>query len=216
MRKRLESDVRRGQIADAALKLVVSEGVSALTVKNIAKEVGVTPPALYRHYAGKTEILAAALDHIVGIYTENRHRVSRETGDAVELLKALFFSHVRLFERHPAVPVFFYSDLLWREEPILGRRLNRHLKEMEDELTEVFRKGQEAGRIRTDEPPKRLFIAFLGLFTSLGLLAGRDLFHLDIEKQAETNWRIFENYITNTDLRPERTETKSDNEEVVP
>jgi AcrR family transcriptional regulator len=216
MRKRLESEVRRGQIAEAALKLVVSEGVSALTVKNIAREVGVTPPALYRHYAGKTEILAAALDHIVGIYAESRRQAFRKTEDPVEQLKALFFSHVRLFERHPAVPVFFYSDLLWREEPILGRRLNRHLKELEDELTEVFRQGREAGRIRPDEPPKQLFIAFLGLFSSLGLLAGRGLFRLDIESQAKTNWRIFETYITNMKARLEQADAKRDNCEVIP
>jgi AcrR family transcriptional regulator len=215
MRKRLDSDVRRGQIAEAALELVVSEGISALTVKNIARQVGVTPPALYRHYAGKTEILAAVVDHILGVYTESRDRAFREAAGPVGLLRELFFSHVRLFKRHPAVPVLFYSDLLWLEEPSLGERLNRHLDGFADEVAGVIRRGQDGGRIRADETAERLFIAFLGLFSTLGILAGRGLCQVDVASQAGTNWKIFEDYITRTDGRPSK-DVQRDNCEVVP
>ncbi|EGB15428.1 regulatory protein TetR [Pseudodesulfovibrio mercurii] len=216
MRKRLDSDVRRGQIAEAALKLVVSEGISALTVKNIARQVGVTPPALYRHYAGKTEILAAVVEHISGVYAESRRRVFREAAGPVARLRGLFFSQVRLFERHPAVPVFFYSDLLWREEPSLGERFKRHLEEFADEVSAVIRRGQDEGGIRADEPPERLFVAFLGLFSTLGILAGRGLCHVDMAAQAETNWKIFETYITAADAPSGRAGRERNNCEVVP
>ncbi|MGE4422339.1 MAG: TetR/AcrR family transcriptional regulator [Pseudodesulfovibrio sp.] len=216
MRKRFDSDVRRGQIAEAALKLVVSGGISALTVKNIARQVGVTPPALYRHYAGKTEILAAVLDHILGAYTESRERAFRKAAGPVPLLRELFFSHVRLFERYPAVPVLFYSDLLWLEEPSLGERLNRHLDEFAAEVAGVVRRGQADGRIRADETPEGLFTAFLGLFSSLGILAGRGLCRVDMAAQAGTNWKIFEDYITHIDGRPEQAGVQGDNCEVVP
>lgn len=216
MKKRLESDVRREQIADAALKLVVTEGISALTVKNIARQVGVTPPALYRHYAGKTEILAAVVDHITGMHTESRERVFREVAGPVDLLRELFFSQVRLFERNPASPVFFYSDLLWHEEPSLGERFRRHLEAFADEVAGVIRQGQDAGRIRADETPEQLFIAFLGLFSSMGILAGRGLCRVDMAAQAETNWNIFEHYITTADAPSGRAGMKRDDCEVVP
>ncbi|WP_207263216.1 TetR/AcrR family transcriptional regulator [Desulfovibrio sp. Huiquan2017] len=216
MRERLDSDVRKGQIADVALELVVSEGISGLTVKNIARQVGVTPPALYRHYAGKTEILAAVVDYITGVYTESRKRVLRKTAGPVTLLRELFFSQVRLFERYPAVPVFFYSDLLWREEPSLGALLNRHLEEFAAEVAEVIRQGQGLGRIRTDETPERLFIAFLGLFSSMGILAGRGLCRVDMAVQPEINWKIFENYITTADASSGRAGMERGDCEVVP
>lgn len=216
MRKRLVSEVRREQIAEAALKLAVSGGTAALTVKNIAREIGVTPPALYRHYAGKPEILGAVVDHVIGVYEENRRRVMGRTAGPVALLRDLFFSHVRLFERHPAVPVLFYSDLFWREEPSLGARLNRHLEEFGNEVAGLIRQGQEVGRIRDDEPPERLFIGFLGLFSTLGMLAGRGLCRVDMAAQAETNWKIFETCITPAGVRPGQAGAPCDNCEVVP
>jgi AcrR family transcriptional regulator len=216
MGKRFVSDVRREQIAEAALKLVASEGISALTVKNIALQVGVTPPALYRHYAGKTEILSAVVDHILGAFARGRERALAEAAGPVSLLRGLFFSHVRLFERHPAVPVLFYSDLFWLEEPSLGERLNGHLEAFADQAAGIIRRGQASGRIRADEPPERLFTAFLGLFSTLGMLAGRGLCRVDMAAQAGTNWKIFEDYITHIDGRRGQAGVRGDNCEVVP
>jgi len=48
---------RRGQILDAALTVFAAKGYEAGTVREIATLVGVSEPALYRHYAGKEALL---------------------------------------------------------------------------------------------------------------------------------------------------------------
>lgn len=50
-------DGRRGQILDAALDVFGSKGYEAGTMREIAAIVGVSEPALYRHYAGKEALL---------------------------------------------------------------------------------------------------------------------------------------------------------------
>jgi len=60
---------RRGEILDAALAVFAEKGYEAGTMREIAGRVGVTEPALYRHYAGKEalfeDLLAVAADHII-------------------------------------------------------------------------------------------------------------------------------------------------------
>lgn len=51
---------RREQILAAAVRLFHREGFAQVTMSRIAADVGLTPSALYRHFDGKTEILAAA------------------------------------------------------------------------------------------------------------------------------------------------------------
>jgi AcrR family transcriptional regulator len=55
---------RRGQILDAALAVFAEKGYEGGTMRDIASRVGVTEPALYRHYAGKealfTDLVAEA------------------------------------------------------------------------------------------------------------------------------------------------------------
>ena len=55
MAKRMPTLVRREQIAEAALTLLAEQGLGGLTARNVAKAVGLTAPALYRHFPdGKT------------------------------------------------------------------------------------------------------------------------------------------------------------------
>lgn len=49
-------DGRRGEILDAALAVFAEKGYDCGTMRDIAARVGVTEPALYRHYAGKEAI----------------------------------------------------------------------------------------------------------------------------------------------------------------
>jgi AcrR family transcriptional regulator len=52
-------DATRAQIADAALRLFVDEGVERVSMRRIADAVGYTPGALYAYFRDKDEILYA-------------------------------------------------------------------------------------------------------------------------------------------------------------
>ena len=62
-------DGRRGEILDAALAVFAESGYEAGTMRDIAARVGVTEPAIYRHYAGKEalfeDLLGVAGDQVV-------------------------------------------------------------------------------------------------------------------------------------------------------
>lgn len=61
---------RRGEILDAALNVFGEKGYEAGTMREIAARVGVSEPAIYRHYASKeallTDMVAVAGDRIAG------------------------------------------------------------------------------------------------------------------------------------------------------
>src|SRR5271165_2093728 len=50
---------RRGEILDAAKRLFIEEGFAHATMRRIAGEVGVSPTAIYLHFADKDAILRA-------------------------------------------------------------------------------------------------------------------------------------------------------------
>ncbi|HPA73995.1 MAG TPA: helix-turn-helix domain-containing protein, partial [Spirochaetota bacterium] len=52
---------RKGEIIDAALRLIDKKGIQNLTTRNLAREVGITEPGLYRHFRNKEDILAGIL-----------------------------------------------------------------------------------------------------------------------------------------------------------
>lgn len=55
----LRREARTDAILDAATALVVEGGLEALTLQRLAAELGVATTALYRYFAGKTELVVA-------------------------------------------------------------------------------------------------------------------------------------------------------------
>lgn len=62
--KRLPTETRRVQIADAALTIIARDGLGRFTTAAIAKEVGLSEGAIFRHFASKDEIIDGAIDRL--------------------------------------------------------------------------------------------------------------------------------------------------------
>lgn len=61
-RSRLDRDM----IIDAALQLVRTEGISAVTMRRIADQLGSAPMSLYRHVEDRQQVLVGMLDAVAG------------------------------------------------------------------------------------------------------------------------------------------------------
>ena len=52
----MQLTTRQKQITQIALELIASGGIQNLTIKNIAAQLKITEPAIYRHFNSKAEI----------------------------------------------------------------------------------------------------------------------------------------------------------------
>lgn len=59
---RVPLDVRREQLLDAAIRVIVREGYAGVSVDSIAREAGVTRPVVYGAYDDLGDLLGALLD----------------------------------------------------------------------------------------------------------------------------------------------------------
>src|SRR4030066_1931766 len=85
---RVETTVRRDQIARAALALIASRGTHALSVAAVARRVGLVPSAIYRHFRSKDEVLDAAIAHVGDLLLGNAAGARAATGAPIEGLPA--------------------------------------------------------------------------------------------------------------------------------
>jgi AcrR family transcriptional regulator len=58
--------LNREQVLRAAVQLADDAGIEALSMRHLAQRIGVVPMALYKHVAGKAELLDGMVDVIVG------------------------------------------------------------------------------------------------------------------------------------------------------
>ncbi len=140
---RVPADVRREQLMDAALALLVREGYDALTVEAICREAGVTRPVLYGVYDGLGDLLGALLDR-------SQRRALDDLAAAVPPLDQLTDPDAFLVEAARRLLARVHAEPShWR--PILlapsnvpaevAERIARDRAEFLDQLTDLLRIG---------------------------------------------------------------------------
>ncbi|NUS89835.1 MAG: TetR/AcrR family transcriptional regulator [Streptomyces sp.] len=138
VRRTTQAQQTRAEIADAARRLFVSQGWAATTVRDVAREAGVSVPTVYAAYGNKTGLTRALAD--AADLTADASRMLAEleapAADPARQLAAMAGYDRRLFERA--------GDVI---------ALVREAGRVEPELATVYRDG----RARGDETRVQVF-----------------------------------------------------------
>lgn len=94
---------RRAEILAAAVPLFARDGFVNVTNGQIARAVGLAPSALYRHYPGKADILAAACLQAAGLLAQAVDQSLHEVTDPHEAVVALAATYVAYSFEHTAL-----------------------------------------------------------------------------------------------------------------
>ncbi|MFE2987636.1 TetR/AcrR family transcriptional regulator [Streptomyces sp. NPDC059262] len=94
---------RRAEILAAAVPLFARDGFANVTNGQIAQAVGLAPSALYRHYPGKVDILAAACLQAAGLLTQAVDRSLQKVTDPPDAVAALAATYVAYSFEHTAL-----------------------------------------------------------------------------------------------------------------
>ena len=186
-----KTKIRQEQIAQAALVLISRRGLRRLNVANLARQVGVVPSALYRHYQSKEDVLEAVLDLISRRLLANVQAVRQEGADPLECLHRLLSRHVQLICDNVAIPRVIFSEEIFSGHPRRRRRGYQIIQGYLEKVQELIREGQLQGRIRPDLAPATGSVMFLGLVQPAAILRLMSNGAFDLAAHAEEAWRLF-------------------------
>ena len=109
-RTRLRSSARRKELISVAANLFASRGYYAVTVDDIGDAVGLTGPAIYRHFSSKEALLVAVFDQVIEQLTTRLRELLSVATDPAAALLAIVRLHVEFaIEQRQNVAV-------WRQE----------------------------------------------------------------------------------------------------
>lgn len=135
-------DSTRDRILKAAADLLRDQGPGAVTTRRVAQEAGLQPPALYRIFQDKDDLLVAAVEHVFAEHVAGKHTAA-PSDDPVEDLRAGWNIQIGFGLAHPYV----YGLLL---DPDRARDNPAHLEGVRV-LAERVHRIAAAGRLRVSE-----------------------------------------------------------------
>jgi len=189
--QKVKTEIRQEQIAGAALELIASRGMDELNIGALARQVGVVPSAIYRHYKGKDEVLEAVLALISRSLLLNIEAVCQATPDALDRLHLLLMRHVQLVRHHVGIPRVLFSEQIFAGSGGRRRQAHQTLHGYLQKIATIIREGQRQGQIRADVCPYMTGLMFLGLVQPALILWLMSNKSFDVVRHAERAWRLF-------------------------
>jgi AcrR family transcriptional regulator len=153
---------RQQEIIETALGLINEKGIQGLTIKNLSKKLGITEPAIYRHFENKIQILIALLDllkrNTSGIF-ESELNSDEPT---VQKIERLFEKHFKSFAEMPSLASVVFSEEMFRNEELLIGKISEIIEANNKILLTILKYGQQKSEIRSDMDAEHLVIFIMG------------------------------------------------------
>jgi AcrR family transcriptional regulator len=190
------SDIRREQIAQAAMDLIAAQGMKNLSVAAVARRVGLVPSALYRHFKGKEEILKAVIERVRELLLENVQSVRQATPFPLEQFRLLLRRHIRMIREFQALPRIIFSDEILASYPKGRSAVYDIIQEFLGQVAQLVARGQRAGQINPGLDPETVAVLFLGLVQPPVVLWTLSNGRFDVTKHMDQVWPIFKKAIS--------------------
>lgn len=121
--KRKKSSARREEIIEAVLGLLGAFHLEALTTRRIAQELGLSQPALFRHFPSRGHLMEAVLESARGQLGQVGERALAEGGPPDACIEALVRGLLQHVQQHPGLPRLLFGHVSDSSEALqLGLR----------------------------------------------------------------------------------------------
>ena len=189
--KRLKTDIRHEQIAEAALDIVRSEGIKGLNVAAVAEKVGLVPSAVYRHFNNKSEIVGTVLQLIQTRLNQHYQDVIQQNLEPVEKLNLLLNRHVELIGSNNAIPRIIFSEEVIGGMPEKQQQLYGIIRDVIRNVAAIVTEGQKKGTIRRDVPAENIAVSFLGMIQPAAIIWNLSGGEFDLIRHSKNAWELF-------------------------
>ena len=190
MQMRRRTTIRRQQIVDIIRNIISSKGIEYVTISEIAKRIGTTKTAIYRHFKSKRDILSLLIDNIEETLMDVLDKAI-VSGDPVQNLKNVLLAHLT-YARERRETSFIvimgamqFSDAGIREK--ISQLIEKYLRKIEKILTSAIK----SGLIKKDINPRISAIAFLGLIQATVTVWSYKNFNFIPKKIHAELWNIY-------------------------
>jgi AcrR family transcriptional regulator len=140
---------RQQQIVETAIKLIADKGIQNLTTKNIAAEIGISEPAIYRHFSSKLEILKAVITNFQ-IKMQPASEKLKEFLNSISKIESFILEHLKIINLNPDFAKVIFSEANFQNEENLILKMNNMMNQSHKILETIVQSGQKKDEIRSD------------------------------------------------------------------
>ncbi|HRH82446.1 MAG TPA: TetR/AcrR family transcriptional regulator [Thiobacillaceae bacterium] len=145
--KHLPAEERRAVTVEAVVELAAQQNPSEITTAAIAKHMGVTQGALFKHFPTKEAILQAVMEWVAERLLARMEMASRSASSPIAAIEAMFMANVEFVTEHPGVPRMLFGELQRAQQTAPKRMAQTLIRRYGERLQALLEQGKAAGEL---------------------------------------------------------------------
>ncbi len=193
MTERRSTEERKSEIVRAVISIIANDGLGRFTTAGIARAVGLSEGALFRHYPSKEAILLDVVNHL-----ERSLGASAPPAcdDPLAALRSFFLDRVALLRREPDLVRILFSTQL---EQALGAELDGKIIRLKQSSIQFvlgcLTRARDQGVLREDLTNDALLWFVTGMLQALVAPPGAHRTPVTFRMPDEQLWRVMEAFL---------------------
>ena len=188
---RKSTTIRKKQIMDAARKLIVRSGSEHVTVRNMAKEVGITEAAIYRHFKSKREILSFLADSVADGLLHDIDMARNVGFTSLEIIDEILRTHLSGIEQKRGMSFLVLAEVISFGDKSLNKKVSDNIQIYVDRLKILLSDGVRAELIRKDIDLEAAALLLFGMIQGLVYRWALSGYKFDLTEKYSDLWKVY-------------------------
>lgn len=191
---------RREQILSALAKTLEDSPGERITTSSLAKSVGVSEAALYRHFPSKTKMFEGLIEFIEDSVFSQITLVLAEEKLPLKRCELIIGVLLRFAEDHPGMSRLLIGDALTGETARLRQRIVQFFERIETQLKQLLRDAELRQDFKPSLPVVTLAHFLMAYADGVMVQFVRSEFQMSPSAHWQDQWRALAPLLVKTDL----------------
>ncbi len=192
-RTKLKTEDRQVELVQVALALAAERSPVEITTGDLARAVGITQGAVFRHFESKEAIWLAALDWAHQSLMGRLLNVAQlGQANALETLRAVFMAHIDFVQEHPGVPRLVFQELQHARPTPLKEKVQQLMADYRGLISGLLAKAHQEGLIAPGVDRQGAVVLFMGAVQGLVMQSLVTGTLKDMRRQGQAVFNIYQ------------------------
>jgi len=151
------------------ITLAAEHNPTDITTSAIAKRMGLTQGALFRHFPSKDAILQAVMEWVAERLLARVDKAAHASSTPIDALEAVFMTHIEFVVEHPGVPRMLIGELQRSEDTATKRMVRTLIRGYRERLIRLMEAGKRQGQLDSELDTRAASTLFIGTIQGLVL-----------------------------------------------
>ncbi len=139
------TDIRQEQIKKAVLDIIADEGLQNISTRNLAKRIGLSEGAIFRHFPTKRDIIKGIMDDVANDLIGSLRNIVLKPEKAEDKLFKYLCQNVKYLKENRGITMLLFSEAAHLGDKELKEKLNHILYEQKQFIIKMVKDGIKEG-----------------------------------------------------------------------